>query len=292
MDGLINQAKNQLWETISFLSRNAPEAEIEIALYHYGNDRLSIHDDYIDQVLSFTSNLDKVSSALFGLRTNGGSEYCGSVINKSTQELLWDNKSTTQKVLVIAGNETFTQGSVSYTTAIAKARKKSIQVNTIYCGSPNDGIYPTWIKGAELGSGKSFTINHNKDIQQIATPYDDAILECNTKINKTYVPIYEEQNVEKEEMELNDVQQGLAQRERLVEKALIKKNKNIYKKDKWDAVDNYISNNGNVSSLKESGSGTLNAEFDDKSDEENCRICRGIKKRKRYTTSKIRGIRN
>lgn len=278
MDGLINQAKNQLWETISFLSRNAPEAEIEIALYHYGNDRLSIHDDYVDQVLSFTSNLDKVSSALFSLRTNGGSEYCGSVINKSTQELLWDNKATTQKVLVIAGNETFTQGSVSYSTAITKARKKSIQVNTIYCGNPKDGIYHTWVKGAELGSGKSFTINHNKDIQQIATPYDDAILECNTKINKTYVPIYEEQNVEKEEMEANDIQQGIAQRERLVEKALIKKNKNIYKKDNWDAVDNYISNKGNVSSLKKSGSGTLNDEFEGKSDKEIVKYVEELKK--------------
>lgn len=268
MDGLINQAKNQLWETISHLSKNVPEAEIEIALYHYGNDQLSIYNDYVDQVLSFTNNLDKVSSALFGLQTNGGSEYCGSVINKSTQELLWDNKSTTQKVLVIAGNEGFTQGSTLYSKAISKATEKSIQVNTIYCGNANDGVYRIWKKGATLGNGQSFTINQNSDVKQITTPYDNDILVCNKKINKTYVPVYVEQNVEKEVMEINDIEQEEEQKERLVEKALIKKNKNIYNKDTWDAVDNYESNNGSISSLRQSGKGLLNAEFQGKTDYE------------------------
>lgn len=277
MDGLINQAKNQLWETISHLSRNAPEAEIEIALYHYGNDGLSIYNDYVDQVLSFTNNLDKVSNSLFGLRTNGGSEYCGSVINKSTQELLWDNKATTQKVLVIAGNESFAQGKVHYSKAIAKAIDKSIQVNTIYCGNPGHSDYKGWKKGAINGRGQSFTINQNTDIQQISTPYDDAILKCNTKINDTYIPIYEEHVAEKAVIEDNDLQQEKEQKERLVEKALIKKNKNVYKKDSWDAVDNYMSNSRSIAAVRSSGQGELNAQFKDKSDEEIQEIIEDIK---------------
>lgn len=268
MDGLINQAKNQLWETISHLSRQAPEAEIEIAVYHYGNDGLSMYDDYVDQVLSFTNNLDKVSSTLFGLHTNGGSEYCGAVIKKSTQELMWDNKTTTQKVLVIAGNESFAQGNTSYNKAITQAREKSIQVNTIFCGSPNSSVYNGWRDGANLGKGKSFTINHNSDIQQITTPYDDQILTCNKKINDTYVPVYKEQVIEKEIMEVNDAEQEAEQKERLVEKALVKTNKNVYKKDSWDAVDNYTSNGYSISSLKQSGQGVLYETFKDKSDEE------------------------
>ncbi len=268
MDGLINQAKNQLWETISHLSKQAPEAEIEIALYHYGNDGLSIYNDYVDQVLSFTNNLDKVSSALFSLRTNGGSEFCGSVINKSAQELMWDNKSTTQKVLVIAGNEAFTQGSIHYSEAIAKARKKSIKVNTIFCGPANGTIYNGWKKGAQLGYGQSFTINQNSDVQQITTPYDDEILSCNTKLNKTYVPIYEEQTIAKEEMEDSDMKQEMEQKERLVEKALVKKNKSVYKKDTWDAVDNYFSNSESIGAVRNSGKGQLTSRFQNKSDEE------------------------
>lgn len=277
MDGLINQAKNQLWETISHLSKNVPEAEIEIAVYQYGNDGLSIYDDYIDQVLSFTNNLDKVSNALFNLRTNGGSEYCGSVIKKSTQELLWDNKATTQKVLVIAGNETFTQGKIHYSKAISKAKEKSIQVNTIYCGTEGDGIHRSWQKGAKEGNGQSFTINQNSDIKQISTPYDDAILDCNKKINDTYVPIYEEQVSEKIMIEDNDKSQAQEQRERLVEKALVKKNKNIYVKDTWDAVDNYTSNQGSIAAVRSSGSGEMNAKFKDKTDEEIVEIIEDIK---------------
>lgn len=268
MDGLINQAKNQLWETVSHLSKELPEAEIEIALYHYGNNGLSIYNDYVQRLLSFTNNLDKVSSELFKLKTSGGSEFCGSVLDKATKELVWDNKTTTKRILVIAGNEAFNQGTISYATSIASAVKKDIQVNTIFCGNNSEGINTKWKEGATLGNGSYFSINHNDKVQQIATPYDDKIIDCNTKINSTYIPIYQNQMVQKEEMEYNDQEQVTEQKERLVEKALVKKNKAVYNKDKWDAVDNYTSNNGSIKDLKSAGTGYLNSKFKDKTDNE------------------------
>jgi len=268
MDGLINQAKNQLWETISHLSKETPDAKIEIAIYQYGNDNLSVYNNYVQKILDFSSNLDEVSSKLFKLQTNGGSEYCGAVIHNAQKELNWDDGIKTKRVMVIAGNEPFNQGNTSYATSIASSVKKDIQVNTIFCGNHNTGISNKWKEGAVLGNGQYFSIDQNNDVRQIATPYDDKILSCNKKINKTYVPVYEVDVEEQVEMVENDKEQAVAQKERLVEKALIKKNKTVYNKSSWDAIDNYVSNGKDVSKMKSANKGSLNSRFANKSDKE------------------------
>ena len=43
------------------------------------------------------------------------------------------------KMVFIAGNEPFNQGSVGYTAAVQSAFRNNIMVNTIHCGSYEDG---------------------------------------------------------------------------------------------------------------------------------------------------------
>jgi hypothetical protein len=290
MSGLINQAKNQLWETISHLSKELPDAEIEIAVYQYGNDGLSMFSGYTQQVIGFSSNLDEVSSSLFKLSTNGGSEYCGVVIDKAQSDLKWDNSYRTKRVLVIAGNEPFTQGDTPYALSISKAVKKNIQVNTIFCGNKQNGINTKWQEGALLGNGQFFTINHNNEARQMPTPYDDDILTCNQKINKTYVPVYEENVEEQELMYSNDAEQAVAQKERLVEKALIKKNKKLYDKSSWDAVDNYRANSASMDKVIKSGSGELNKRFKGKSKDEIEKEIITLKKEREELHKKLKNL--
>src|SRR4029078_9489744 len=87
MDGLINQARSQLWNMVDQMGRMTRVVDgklrgvrVELALYEYGNDRLSAKTGFIRQVSPFSIDLDKVSEALHGLSTNGGSEYVGQVI--------------------------------------------------------------------------------------------------------------------------------------------------------------------------------------------------------------------
>lgn len=90
MDGLIDQAKAQLWEIVNELSYAKCKHEqpnLQIALYEYGNDGLSSYDGYVRKILAFTEDLDDVSKELFSLTTNGGSEFCGTVIQASLNEL-------------------------------------------------------------------------------------------------------------------------------------------------------------------------------------------------------------
>src|SRR5688572_14402917 len=83
MDGLIEQTKSQLWKIandLQYSTQRGVRPTLEIALFEYGNNRLSPGENYVRQVLPFTSDLDLVSEKLFGLRTSGGSEFAGAVI--------------------------------------------------------------------------------------------------------------------------------------------------------------------------------------------------------------------
>ena len=84
MDGLIEQAKAQLWNMVSVMGKatcdNGIAPEIEIALYEYGRSDNDAKAGYVKQISGFTTDLDQLSQKLFSLTTNGGDEYCGQVI--------------------------------------------------------------------------------------------------------------------------------------------------------------------------------------------------------------------
>ena len=186
MDGLINQAKAQLWSIVNKLADARCEGhkpEIRVALYEYGNDRLSARGNHIRQVLAFTTNMDEVSKELFALTTNGGEEYCGAVIGRSVDELDWGTSDADLKMLVIAGNEPFTQGPVSFGGACERARQKGIVVNTIYCGDHNEGINTAWSAGALAANGSYFSIDQDAVTMQVASPYDDELAQLEQKWN-------------------------------------------------------------------------------------------------------------
>ena len=190
MDGLINQAKAQLWEIVNELSYakyGLKKPNLEIALYEYGNSKLSAKEGYIRQVLQFSSDLDEISEKLFSLITDGGNEFCGQVIQTSLKELEWGKNNNDLRLIFIAGNEPFTQGKINYREAISNAKEKDVIINTIFCGDFRNGISGKWQDGALFGGGEYLTINHNKKIIHIVTPFDDEIIILNKKLNTTYI---------------------------------------------------------------------------------------------------------
>lgn len=239
MDGLINQAKAQLWEIVNELSYakcGNEKPDLEIALYEYGNDRLEESDGYIRRVLQFTSDLDDISERLFALTTNGGSEYCGTVIQTSLNDLDWGKNNSDLRMIFIAGNEPFTQGKINYKDAITNAKEKDIVVNTIFCGSYNSGISGMWKDGADVGNGDYMTINHNKKIVHIVTPYDDEIIILNKKLNKTYI-YYGDNGYSKYMSQSRQDKNAQTLDEVVVVKRAVSKSSRLYKNSTWDLVD-------------------------------------------------------
>lgn len=239
MDGLIDQAKAQLWEIVNELSYakcRHEQPNLEIALYEYGNDRLSSREGYLRKILSFTNDLDDISKELFSLTTNGGSEYCGTVISASLTQLDWGNDADDLKMIFIAGNEPFTQGKIDYRDAANMAKEKDVVVNTIFCGDYNHGVDTKWKDGAQLAYGDYMAINHNQQTVHIPSPYDDLILQLNIQLNGTYIPYgrYGREKVAVQESEdTNASSYGKAN----AVKRTVSKSSHFYKNSSWDLVD-------------------------------------------------------
>ncbi len=254
MDGLIDQAKSRLWNivnTMTTLRYDGKKPNIEISLYEYGNDGLSADGGYIRQVTPLTSDLDLLSEKLFALRTNGGSEFCGQVIRTSTNELKWDVNKNSMKLIYIAGNEPFTQGSVNYVEAISDAVKKGIFVNTIHCGDDYSGQSGMWKDGADKGKGEYFFIDHNQKIRYIPTPYDTRIDDCNTRLNATYIYYGAQGGVMKERQETQDMYAAEVSAENKVTRVAAKANYS-YSNANWDLVDAIELDNKNIKDIDKS----------------------------------------
>lgn len=254
MDGLIDQAKSRLWNivnTLTTLKYNGRSPEIEIALYEYGNDNLRRSDGYIRQVTPLTTNLDLISEKLFALTTYGGEEFCGTVISKAVEMLNWGSNPSDMKLIYIAGNEPFTQGNISYRTAIDRALAKSIYVNTIHCGSVNEGVEGKWRDGAERGKGKFFNINHNAKIRYYDTPYDDRISACNDRLNRTYISYGASGYAHAENQKAQDVNALGMSKSNFAERA-VSKSKKVYNNSSWDLVDKVKEDRNALNDIKQS----------------------------------------
>ncbi len=255
MDGLIDQAKSQLWELVNELSYakcgHDAKPSLQIALYEYGNDRLNAKEGFIRQVSTFSNDLDEISRHLFGLTTNGGNEYCGKVIQVSLNQLDWGKRDNDLNLIFIAGNEPFDQGPVRYQDASLNACEKDVTINTIFCGNYNTGVQTHWKDGAESAKGTYIAINHDKRTVHIPSPYDQVILEKNKALNNTYVSygkLGNDKMALQQEQDSNASEYGEAN----AVKRAVSKSSHFYKNSSWDLVDAEQEENFNYENLDDS----------------------------------------
>ncbi len=242
MDGLISQAKSQLWKIVNEFNGARREGQapiVQVALYEYGNTRLSVTAGWVRQVLPLTTDLDRVSEELFKLSTNGGDEYCGWVIRDAVRDLQWSHAPNDYKAIFIAGNESFAQGPVSYVDSCRSAIGRGIVVNTIHCGPESDGRNGQWTDGARLAEGRFMTINQDAVVAHVAAPQDDRIAALGVELNKTYIPYgnLPEAHVAQGRQSMQDAgatANSLAGAN--VQRALTKASSN-YRNGSWDLVD-------------------------------------------------------
>ncbi|MGD8925208.1 MAG: vWA domain-containing protein [Thioalkalispiraceae bacterium] len=239
MDGLIDQARQQIWQvvnTFSTATQNGLNPRLEVAVYEYGNDGLAASTGYIRRVSGLTSELDQVSAALFSLKTNGGNEYCGQVIQTAVNQLEWSQSDNDIKAIFIAGNEPFTQGPTPFREAINAAREKGIVVNTIHAGSYEEGARSGWKDGAVLAGGNFMSIDHNQQVTHIDAPQDKRIAELNAKLNQTYIP-YGDKGRKKQERQLEQDAVSSRISAGLLAKRAESKSLSYYDNSSWDLVD-------------------------------------------------------
>ena len=190
MDGLINQTREQLWRIVNTFATAKKEGKrprLELALYQYGNDSIPAAQHHVQRIVPLTTDLDKVSEALFKLSTNGGNEYCGAAISHALGELEWSSNPKDLKLVYIAGNEPFTQGPIAFRDSVTAAINRGIVVNTIHAGTQQQGISDSWAEAAKLADGNFLFIDSNRAIARVDAPQDAQIAKLNESLNKTYI---------------------------------------------------------------------------------------------------------
>lgn len=191
MEGLITQAKTRLWNVVSTLDSARMKGEkprLEVAIIQYGSDLQASSEGFMSVVLPFTSDLDRISEVLYSLQINGSSEYCGLAVDRATRELAWrPTGEGVMKVIVIAGNEPFTQGHVDYRQSVPTAVEYGITVNTVHCGDDASGRSGEWAEAARLGRGEYSVIDQNRTLIHIDCPHDVRLRELNIELNGTYL---------------------------------------------------------------------------------------------------------
>ncbi len=238
MDGLIDQARKQLWRIVNELAtarKDGKAPELQVALYEYGNDSLSSESGYIRRVLPLTTDLDRVSEELFALKTNGGQEYCGQVIGAAAKGLEWSHSANDMKLIFIAGNEPFTQGSVDFHATCRSAVANGIVVNTIFCGERQEGINTHWKEGADVADGRYMAIDQNSRVPEIAAPQDKEIAALGLELNRTYISygVHGREGAARQEaQDANLAAAPAANVQRQVAKAAA-----VYSNTSWDLVD-------------------------------------------------------
>jgi len=241
MDGLIDQARTQLWKIVSeftTIQLGGKTPTLEVALYEYGNDRLPAQESFIRLVVPLTGDLDKVSEALFALKTNGGQEFCGRVIDCATRQLTWSDSNKDIKCIFIAGNEPFTQGDLDYRQACKAAATKGVTVNTIFCGRLEEGVQTNWQDGARLADGQFMNIDQNQQIAAAPAPQDKELAQLGARLNQTYLPYGDAKK------RLEAAQRQAAQDANAAQSAagvaaarVVVKASSLYRNTDWDLVD-------------------------------------------------------
>lgn len=268
MDGLIDQAKSQLWKMVNRLAdarRQYKNVQLEIALFEYGNDNLDKRGGFIRLVQPMKTDLDGLSEALFSLKTRGGSEFCGWAIQSALDSIAWADGPEDLRLVVIAGNEEFRQGPIDFNKSCENAVRKDVVVNTIFCGNPDMGRKLEWADCPQIAKGKYLNIDNGQTVRHIATPYDSLLIELNKKLNDTYIGYGkhgESMKLRQKKEDQNAVSYGAAN---LSQRAMAK-SKASYSNADWDVVDAYQQDS--VAFVKELKTEDLPAEWKGKSTKE------------------------
>ena len=188
MDGLIDSAKNKLWDVVNELAKIKPTPNLRVALYTYGCDAYDPNVGWIKKDLDLTTDLDALYQKLFTLRTNGGTEYVTRVCRDAVRDLKWSEDKGALKLIFVCGNEPASQDPVVKLKEAADfAISKGVIINPIYCGGADDGDARDWREFAALCGGRFAAIDQNRGSVVVATPVDKQLAELGVKLNETYV---------------------------------------------------------------------------------------------------------
>ncbi|MCB1741397.1 MAG: VWA domain-containing protein [Gammaproteobacteria bacterium] len=189
MSGLIDSARQRLWDVVNELGQATPTPRLRVAVLSFGNPQYGAGNGYVRVDQPLTTDLDAVNRTLFAFQTNGGDEYVARAIHTAVEKLDWSGEPDALRILFVAGNESAAQDPmISLSRAVASANQRQVVVNTLFCGSGNDALVADWQSVAQMSNGMFASIDQNlAAVAAPSTPMDAPLARLNEALNKTYV---------------------------------------------------------------------------------------------------------
>jgi len=237
MNGLIESAKNKLWDIVNDLAKIKPTPELRVGLYSYGHSTYSAQAGWVRKEADLTGDLDEVYRKLNALTINGGSELVARVTRDAIDQQQWSTDKHALRIVFVCGNEAADQDKeVTLASVAGKAKEKDIVVNTIFCGSVAHRDSNGWKDFAVLAKGQFFSIDQNRATVVINTPFDQDIAKLSADMSKTYVA-YGAAGKEKAENQKAQDANALKQAPAVAAARAESKNSAFYRNDGWCLVD-------------------------------------------------------
>jgi hypothetical protein len=238
MSGLIDSAKQRLWDIVNELGQARPSPELRVSIVSFGNPGYGQDKGYVRIDQPFTGDLDAVNATLFAFGTNGGDEYVARAIDTSLRQLQWSTSPDALRIIFVAGNESATQDpQMSLQQVTQQAREMGVVVNSIYCGNEADAIAAGWQEFAQLSGGMYASIDQNAAaVANIETPMDARLVKLNKELNETYIGY----GAKAEESSANQLEQdknaAMMSKPAAAARAVTKSSA-LYDSADWDLVD-------------------------------------------------------
>jgi len=237
MDGLIESAKQKLWQIVNEFVFAEPMPRLRVALYTYGNDGHDPGVGWVRQETPLTENLDLVSDRLFAQTTNGGTELVGRVVRAATLELDWSDDPGAVKLIVVAGNETADQDRLHpFQESFAAAIAKDVGVHALFGGGASHPGAESWRQVARLSDGQFAAIDQQSGMIVLATPFDGDLTALSGELNGTYLAFGENGGWFCANQLRQDANALALNGEAAAARALTKAN-GLYDNSGWDLVD-------------------------------------------------------
>jgi len=139
-------------------------------------------------------------------------------------------------MIVIAGNEPFSQGQINYKSSCHEAISRGIIVNTIFCGDYQEGLQTEWKAGADLADGQYLAINADQTPPPVIAPQDNEIARLSQELNQTYLGYGKDGSGGKTRQKEQDLNAATLSGEVAAQRAAAKASPQ-YSNSAWDLVD-------------------------------------------------------
>jgi hypothetical protein len=240
MQGLVESAKIKLWDVVNELAKAKLAPQLRVGLYSYGHTTYEPAKGWVRKEVDLGTDLDDIYKKLFALTINGGEEYVARVTREALLEQKWSNDPSALKIIIVAGNEPATQDpKFKLDEVSALAKKSGVLINTIYCGNPDNSEAVGWRDYATLCGGTFASIDHNRRVVQITTPFDKQLVTLGDKLNSTYVAYGKQAKEKADNQKLQDANAAQLGQAAAAGRTVTKASA-LYRNAAWCAVDRMI----------------------------------------------------